>query len=84
MRAWRDWGLITLLLAPVPAIHYGDEVGLCAPSTEPGAAARDFDDAWPDRRPFDWTEATWDRETQDPDPRADSAAPPPACTARRQ
>ncbi|PSM32161.1 alpha-amylase family glycosyl hydrolase [Haliangium sp. UPWRP_2] len=64
-RLARLGGLITLLLAPVPAIYYGDEVGLCAPSTEPGAAARDFDDAWPDRRPFDWTEATWDRETHD-------------------
>ena len=48
--------VLTLLQAPVPALLYGDELGLHAPSPstsdEPAAHARDFDDAWPDRLPF--------------------------------
>lgn len=48
--------VLLLLQAPVPALLYGDEIGLSAPVI-PGvdAAARDFDDAWPDRLPFPWS-----------------------------
>lgn len=50
--------LVTLLRATIPAIYYGDEVGLHA--DEP---ARAFEDSWPDRQCMSWDEATWDRET---------------------
>lgn len=51
--------VLVLLQAPVPALLYGDEIGLHAQAsaqTDPAshAAARDFDDAWPDRLPFPW------------------------------
>jgi MoaA/NifB/PqqE/SkfB family radical SAM enzyme len=60
----------------VPAIYYGDEIGLTAVSDAPPpdrdatpAAQRDFDDAWPDRAPFPWPSddaahhPAWDRTT---------------------
>ncbi len=50
--------LFVLLRAAVPAILYGDEVGIH--STSPG---RSFEDAWPDRGCFPWDEAAWDTET---------------------
>ena len=53
--------VLTLLQAPVPMILYGDELGLHAPSAaasdpQAGPAAREFDDAWPDRVPLPWSE----------------------------
>jgi glycosidase/MoaA/NifB/PqqE/SkfB family radical SAM enzyme len=53
--------LLGLLGAAVPAIYYGDEIGLRGA----GGGARDFDDAWPDRRPMPWDPATWDAATLD-------------------
>ena len=50
--------LFTLTRATIPAIYYGDEVGLSA--DEP---ARAFEDSWPDRQCMPWDEDTWDRET---------------------
>lgn len=50
--------LLVLLRAAVPAIYYGDEVGLVGPEGE-----RSFEDAWPDRRPMPWDRAAWDEET---------------------
>lgn len=41
--------LLVLGGASLPALYYGDEVGLC--SAEPG---REFEDAWPDRMPMPW------------------------------
>lgn len=55
--------LITLLMAPVPALYYGDEVGLSAASSATSAARREFDDAWPDRAPFPWQPEAWDQQT---------------------
>jgi glycosidase/MoaA/NifB/PqqE/SkfB family radical SAM enzyme len=54
-------GLVaTALGARVPLLYYGDEVGLRA---DADAAARDFEDSWPDRQPMPWREADWDRDT---------------------
>jgi glycosidase/MoaA/NifB/PqqE/SkfB family radical SAM enzyme len=50
--------LHVLLRAPVPALYYGDEVGLH--SDEP---SRGFEDSWPDRQCMPWDEARWDRDT---------------------
>ncbi len=50
--------LFTLTRATIPAIYYGDEIGLHA--DEP---ARAFEDSWPDRQCMPWDESTWDRET---------------------
>jgi len=45
-------GLLAALLgAPVPLLYYGDELGLASP---PDAAARAFEDSWPDRQPLIW------------------------------
>ncbi|MBX3157890.1 MAG: radical SAM protein [Deltaproteobacteria bacterium] len=52
--------LHTLLRAAVPALYYGDEVGLC--SDEP---ARAFEDSWPDRQCMPWDPASWDTATLD-------------------
>jgi cyclomaltodextrinase len=49
--------LFTLTRATIPAIYYGDEIGLHA--TE----HRAFEDSWPDRQCMPWDEASWDRET---------------------
>lgn len=52
-------GLLLLLLRPeVPSIYYGDEVGLASRD-----GGRDFEDAWPDRRPMPWEPAQWDEVT---------------------
>lgn len=56
-------GLVAVALgARVPLLYYGDEVGLAA---DAAAAARDFEDAWPDRQPMPWDAAAWDATTQD-------------------
>ncbi len=55
--------LVTLLLAPVPMLYYGDEVGLRAPPAAADAAGREFDDAWPDRQCFPWSPELWDAQT---------------------
>jgi glycosidase/MoaA/NifB/PqqE/SkfB family radical SAM enzyme len=61
--------LITLLGPEVPAVLYGDEIGLRG---APGAgrvapdeprALRAFEDAWPDRAPMPWDEQRWDQDT---------------------
>jgi cyclomaltodextrinase / maltogenic alpha-amylase / neopullulanase len=55
-------GLVAVALgARVPLLYYGDEVGLAA---EPAAAARAFEDSWPDRQPMPWDEAAWDEPTR--------------------
>ncbi len=44
-------GHLLLLVRPeVPALYYGDEVGLRGPGER-----RDFEDAWPDRAPMPWS-----------------------------
>lgn len=50
--------LMTLLSEHIPAIYYGDEIGLH--SDQPG---RNFEDAWPDRMPMSWDRADWDLQT---------------------
>lgn len=50
--------LLLFVRPEVPALYYGDEVGLRC--TEP---LRDFEDAWPDRQPMPWDPAAWDEET---------------------
>lgn len=57
-RAARLGQLLVLLGPEVPALYYGDEIGLC--STEP---EREFEDAWPDRRTMPWDRQRWDEET---------------------
>ncbi|MBL9019367.1 MAG: radical SAM protein, partial [Myxococcales bacterium] len=54
--------LATALGARVPLLYYGDEVGLAA---DPSAAAREFEDSWPDRQPMPWSESAWDLPTLD-------------------
>lgn len=51
---------LVALGARVPLLYYGDEIGLAA---DPSAAAREFEDAWPDRQPMPWEPAAWDAET---------------------
>lgn len=54
-------GLVAVALgARVPLLYYGDEVGLRADAE---AAARAFEDAWPDRQPMPWDDHAWDRDT---------------------
>ena len=43
--------LVTLLGASIPALYYGDEIGLTG-----GGGPRDFDDAWPDRALMPWAD----------------------------
>jgi cyclomaltodextrinase len=50
--------LLVLLRAAVPALLYGDEVGLC--SEEPH---RGFEDVWPDREAMPWEPGVWDEAT---------------------
>lgn len=52
--------LVTLVRAEIPALYYGDEVGL---RSAPSEAERAFEDAWPDRQPMPWDESAWDEET---------------------
>ena len=59
VRATRLGHLRVLLGAALPAIYYGDEVGLRGA----GSPSRDFEDAWPDRCPMDWSDTSWDSET---------------------
>ncbi len=54
--------LVVALGARVPLLYYGDEVGLAAAGD---AAARGFEDSWPDRQPMPWDESTWDLTTHD-------------------
>jgi glycosidase/MoaA/NifB/PqqE/SkfB family radical SAM enzyme len=61
-RAARLGQVLVLLGAGVPLITYGDEIGLGAHAAA-AARGRDFEDAWPDRRPMPWLPAAWDRET---------------------
>ena len=49
--------LLQLAGAPIPALYYGDEIGLS--SGEPG---RSFEDAWPDRCRMPWQAEGWDHE----------------------
>jgi glycosidase/MoaA/NifB/PqqE/SkfB family radical SAM enzyme len=49
--------LLVLVRAPVPALYYGDEIGLSSDD------ARDFEGVWPDRAPMVWDPAAWDDET---------------------
>lgn len=56
--------LLTLTLAGVPAIYYGDEIGLRSAHTpSQSGALRDFEDAWPDRAPLPWQRDQWDETT---------------------
>ena len=50
--------LLVLLRAAVPALLYGDEVGLHSDQPE-----RRFEDVWPDREAMPWDQATWDADT---------------------
>ncbi len=69
-RAARVGALLALLGPSVPAILYGDEVGLasgsavsvCEAAHRPSGAPADFEGAWPDRMPMPWEPAAWDPE----------------------
>ena len=50
--------LMVLMRAGIPAIYYGDEIGLSS-----GPSLRPFEDAWPDRQCMPWDRAQWDTET---------------------
>ncbi|MEX1369094.1 MAG: alpha-amylase family glycosyl hydrolase [Nannocystaceae bacterium] len=50
--------LLVLLRAAVPALLYGDEVGLHSDAPE-----RSFEDAWPDRMTMPWEPEAWDEAT---------------------
>lgn len=52
--------LFTIMRPTIPAIYYGDEIGLAA---DEAAAARGFEDSWPDRQCMPWDAAHWDHET---------------------
>ncbi|AKT36348.1 alpha-amylase family glycosyl hydrolase [Chondromyces crocatus] len=52
--------LLVLLRAAIPALYYGDEIGLAGPPGE-----RAFEDAWPDRLPMEWDRSRWDHDTLD-------------------
>lgn len=58
-------GLLAVALgARVPLLYYGDEIGLAAADDgADGAAARSFEDSWPDRMPMRWDRAAWDVAT---------------------
>lgn len=51
--------LLLLTRPEVPAIYYGDELGLHS-----AAPDRSFEDAWPDRLPMQWTEEAGDAATR--------------------
>jgi glycosidase/MoaA/NifB/PqqE/SkfB family radical SAM enzyme len=61
-RAARLGQALVLLGGAVPLLTYGDEVGLAADDAG-DACARDFEDAWPERRCMPWDPAAWDHET---------------------
>jgi MoaA/NifB/PqqE/SkfB family radical SAM enzyme len=44
-------------------LYYGDEIGLAADDDGGDAAARTFEDSWPDRQPMPWDRAGWDVAT---------------------
>jgi glycosidase/MoaA/NifB/PqqE/SkfB family radical SAM enzyme len=51
--------LLAVLMRPeIPAIYYGDEVGLRAASAD-----KQFEGAWTDRQPMTWDRARWDADT---------------------
>ncbi|MBA2541432.1 MAG: radical SAM protein [Deltaproteobacteria bacterium] len=50
--------LFTILRATIPALYYGDEIGLR--SEDPSRA---FEDSWPDRQCMPWDETAWDKTT---------------------
>jgi glycosidase/MoaA/NifB/PqqE/SkfB family radical SAM enzyme len=50
--------LLALLRPSIPALYYGDEIGLSSEDT------RDFEGVWPDRAPMIWDPAAWDQETR--------------------
>lgn len=52
--------LMVCMRAPVPALYYGDEVGLHSDQPD-----RNFEDAWPDRAPMPWSPQAWDTKTLD-------------------
>jgi len=56
-RAARIGALLALVGPSVPAILYGDEVGLTS-----SAPPADFEGAWPDRMPMPWESSAWDPE----------------------
>lgn len=51
--------LLVSMRADVPALYYGDEVGLCC-----GHGQRAFEDAWPDRQCMPWDPARWDERSR--------------------
>ncbi len=51
--------LLILLRPEIPALYYGDELGLS--SQDPSAA---FEDAWPDRMRMPWAPHAWDGATR--------------------
>ncbi|EYF02177.1 alpha-amylase family glycosyl hydrolase [Chondromyces apiculatus] len=70
--------LLVLLRAAIPALYYGDEVGLTSASAGASAdasasasasasvdasAERAFEDVWPDRLPMEWDASRWNHET---------------------
>jgi cyclomaltodextrinase len=52
--------VLLLARAELPALYYGDELGLCSDER-----ARSFEDAWPDRVAMPWQRDTWDEATLD-------------------
>ncbi|HJK91299.1 MAG TPA: hypothetical protein RMH26_11260, partial [Polyangiaceae bacterium LLY-WYZ-15_(1-7)] len=50
--------LAVLTRPEVPALLYGDEIGLASDAPERG-----FEDAWPDRMPMPWDRTSWDATT---------------------
>ena len=51
--------LVMLTRPEVPAIYYGDELGLHG-----DAVGRDFEDAWPDRLPMPWHDGAGEAQTR--------------------
>ncbi len=51
--------LVLLMRPEVPAIYYGDELGLHS-----DAPSRSFEDAWPDRMPMPWADLAADAATR--------------------
>ncbi len=49
---------VVMMRPEVPALYYGDEIGLHAER-----AGHEFEGAWSDRQCFPWDDASWDRET---------------------
>jgi len=52
--------VLLLTRAAMPALYYGDELGLSSTKS-----SRNFEDAWPDRAPLDWDQNKWDHATLD-------------------